>query len=1542
MPEFVHVFQKGKMNKDLDERLIPNGEYRDALNLDLANSDNGNLGVLQNVEGNIQLIGKEGTGNTWSTGFIDQYSNPTCIGTYRNDITEKVYWFIASDAISAIAELDQTTNVISPILVDTQNILKFSKDYLITGINILDNLLFWTDDQTEPKKINIEKFKIGSTDFLTQTKIPFYNQSNESYSTTLTGQPDFTEADVTTIKKSPLTAPTLDIGASKFGPDLPGTGVTPVKTSYSVSNQENFTYIPDLIGSPGEYRSMPTYGEYLRNTELNPNFYDGSSMGANWNGLIIVPVIAPPTYANIPGTSTPVWAKGDILVLKASKIDDFNNSYEYDVRLLIDSIVANNITGSIQAVSTDILKFSEPLLWDTVLEEDTPMFEYVFPRFAYRWKYIDNEYSVFSPFSEVAFVGGEFEYQSSDGYNLGMTNNMRRLIIESLTWGSEEVTEIDILFKESNSNLIYTVDTIRRDDYTTDTAGGEVLGTTFQVVSELIGSVVEANQILRPWDNVPRLAKSQEVIANRIVYANYLQNYSLANSINLELDITRAPHPSNAIDVVTGEPLGEDNLFTRLPRKSIKSIRTYQAGIVYKDTYGRETPVFSNKVSSTHVSIKESDALTQLKITPLSDAPSWATHYKFFIKETSNEYYNIALDKFYPAEDGNVWLSFPSSERNKVDEQTYLILKKQANNNTPVTTINRYKILSIEAEAPDFIAESNKNIYSGSFQPTVNIVPGFKTLELTGVDFTTDPTFGRNLTSDNKLTLSLPNGGTSGEYDIASGQVGSPSTKYTVTLKEPLAGDVDFLNGQGTISVNLFREEYQSKPEFEGRFFVKINRDINFDLNITNAVSGSAEQLWKVEALREIQPIDTGIAANQQPFTAGTYWLDNGLNRGRNAQPNRYRMYGNGGWANNRPPNGPNTEPDAGGALNSIGYEYLDTPADQQKWPTNYNPPTNGSSYFGFSLIGGATFIRDFTDKMIGSNIFTTQNLRNPIWYRPNGIAKPGARLRFLRKQTGDYSKVYEIKDLACDINERGIQNGVEGNNFRVATVFELTEPIFESWLDINFDPLALQALDIRVEIVIEDGETGGSLDSKNPAIFETEPKEAIDLDLYYEASDALPIDTHGQSKTLDWFNCYSYGNGVESNRIRDDYNAVTIDKGVKVSTVLDEPYAQERRGSGFIFSQIYNSTSGINRLNQFIQALPITKDLNPIYGTIQKLHARDTDLITLCEDKCFKVLANKDALYNADGNVNLTGNTAVLGQTMPYGGEYGISKNPESFAQYAFRTYFTDKNRGAVLRLSMDGITVISEQGMDDFISDNLAVATNLIGNYDEDKGLYNLTLNNLTPYWQKELSSDQEYNLEAECGTGVAAGLITETTISYKEGVKGWTSRKSFIPEGGISLNNIYYTFKDGLVWEHSANALYNNFYGIQYFSLFNTVINESPNSVKAYKTLNYSGTASREIEYSNNSKWYSLAEITANQLLPDATRIKKEGWYTNFVRTNLESGEVKEFLDKEGKYFNYIKTLNVCGKQANGIGSPAVIVADPQDYFVTVTIDSTCSPQ
>ena len=184
---------------------------------------------------------------------------------------------------------------------------------------------------------------------------------------------------------------------------------------------------------------------------------------------------------------------------------------------------------------------------------------------------------------------------------------------------------------------------------------------------------------------------------------------------------------------------------------------------------------------------------------------------------------------------------------------------------------------------------------------------------------------------------------------------------------------------------------------------------------------------------------------------------------------------------------------------------------------------------------------------------------------------------------------------------------------------------------------------------------------------------------------------------------------------------------GVKVSTTLEYDYKEEHRKHGLIYSGLYNATSSVNNLNQFIQAEKITKDINPIYGSIQKLHARDSDLVTLCEDKILKILSQKDALYNADGNTNLVATERVLGQAVPFVGEYGISTNPESFASESYRSYFTDRVRGVVLRLSMDGLTPISDTGMKDWFRDNLKEIGDggkLIGSYDNRNDEYVLKL--------------------------------------------------------------------------------------------------------------------------------------------------------------------------------------------------------------------------
>ena len=372
------------------------------------------------------------------------------------------------------------------------------------------------------------------------------------------------------------------------------------------------------------------------------------------------------------------------------------------------------------------------------------------------------------------------------------------------------------------------------------------------------------------------------------------------------------------------------------------------------------------------------------------------------------------------------------------------------------------------------------------------------------------------------------------------------------------------------------------------------------------------------------------------------------------------------------------------------------------------------------------------------------------------------------------------------------------------------------------------------IEFVESSLDEENQLISDDPAVFETHPKTNNGLDIYYEASNFIDINAHGNVHELPWFNCYSFGNGVESNRIKDDFNQVFIDKNAVVSTTLQGEYEENQRKYGLIYSGIYNSKSGVNDTNQFIAAEKITKDINPDYGSIQKLYARNSDLLTLCEDKVLKIQANKDALFNADGNTNVTASSNVLGQTIPFVGDHGISKNPESFAAEAYRVYFTDKQRGAVLRLSMDGLTTISDYGMRDWFKDKLKPTTDIVGSYDVSKKEYNITLKGTTNY-----------------------------TVSYSEDVKGWASLKSFIPEQGLSVSGNYYTF----------------------------ATENGTSMVKTFKTLSYKGTQAKVDQNTEDTdNYYNL--------------VANKGWYAETITTDQQTGSINEFLEKEGKWFNFIK--------------------------------------
>ena len=178
----------------------------------------------------------------------------------------------------------------------------------------------------------------------------------------------------------------------------------------------------------------------------------------------------------------------------------------------------------------------------------------------------------------------------------------------------------------------------------------------------------------------------------------------------------------------------------------------------------------------------------------------------------------------------------------------------------------------------------------------------------------------------------------------------------------------------------------------------------------------------------------------------------------------------------------------------------------------------------------------------------------------------------------------------------------------------------------------------------------------------------------------------------------------IEESRIRGGYNNDQVDLGVRAFT--QETTDNELiLSNGIIYSGLYNSTTGFNDTNVFSVSESIEKQLDPRYGGIQKLYASDTNLMIFQNDKVSNALVDKDAIYTGDGRAIQTASELVLGNINQYAGEYGISNNPESFAFKGNRIYFSDKNRGSVMRLSTDGLTEISMYGMRDYFRDKLSV---------------------------------------------------------------------------------------------------------------------------------------------------------------------------------------------------------------------------------------------
>lgn len=2118
MSEIKHTFQAGKMNKDLDERLVPQGEYRDALNIEVRTSDGSDIGTVQTLHGNKERLSWDET--TYPINPTVNWSNVASrfVGSIADNRADKAYFFVASpqptnpftpsEVTSSkaykdmIVMYDNTTKTLKPVVTDifrieipgtkalfgsdeqghastsyeyidvsdelgellrpgmrgrvydttsllstfqseledtdsfivrevrwtepsgstgryrvyfttmavgllagantwtfeADNVLNFSNtdpyDVLITGINIIDNLLFWTDNKSEPKKINIDRCvgevnTVGES-FELHSRLKVVKPGTLDtleYALPISLDPGLKEEHISVIRRAPRTSPKLVMSSSA---SLNNEGVE--------TDPSGFISDKSFVDSSGNLLEVGVEVDVL---------IEGIDTGAG-----------------VAGTSnsalTGRYSDGQVVFLRNN--DD--TGIEHEIKATVISSYLDEEPWEyrhvlvINSISSDI--HSGITTWETTIDQGKPLFEFNLGRFSYRYKYQDGEYSPFAPWSELAFLPGKQNYIPSQGYNLGMVNTIRSLKITNFIVSDyqrpDDIIGVDILYKDTVSPNVRVVKSIKKGLDPEWNPNGTNTGVV-NISSEMMHQTLPSSQILRAWDNVPKLAKSQEVTGNRLVYGNYLQNFNVKAPVVVKPSVLSVDHAGTGSE--------DDNQYL-IPVKSLKSIRKYKIGVVFGDKYGRETPVMgiggeTGEVtitpSSVSVDKKDSSSVNKLQaeLSWGSGIPDdWMEYYKYYVKETTNEYYNLVLHRWYNAEDGNVWLAFASADRNKVDEETYITLKNTHGSETPVVDEARYKILAIENEAPEFIKITPRLLGTKGFDGDDNELSEIANSAIIDLQASVADEAWNDLSFKGvgyaRVRAEKSGFGmrVSKWVQISSTKMGTSALKYVYTI-EPWGVSAEHWDQFGTTpedqdiewSLEIKDNVVQNKPEFDGRFFVKIARDgiitdeiiktstsdddvnystvdifnfrsvytqgqynpanttaefkgdyagvelptsgtaaptnftgddwnqndsvvgvttyqqhdhsiggMNFADNCTGGDEHLTQQFWadngytvsggwfidqsyqavsddgdyadspdaaSLRGLRtegsvskitfsstESDSIDYSISASAQKFktamSSGTlfrfisdpndniYRITNNTDNGWKQNFHQSTSVGN--WCKKCGSKSENNrDPYCFRAVFTISFVNIknNLPLDTNVWDPRSALPHDGQGSSKIALVE-PTFedgsVLDFSDgnaiwetepkedvgldlyyeatdalpiRLSQGNIESYAPIASPISiYRPGAFSNPigmashigeagglvvassvrdvvGIRknadtgvypykialndnLNFIHSNGGTtaatvidhmyaipeynniittgqsdavatYKSTKIFTNLACtaiappdiygcmdplannydesatinqgctyDTEDQGIGGCMDPNatNYASDATFNNgtceylpgTDPsntttfvpdigemwsssdsgfsadgyvvtrnvdnedyisgfilipssvsltpggstqIWDNWdsyfngnmssvpegdvswatmtnievIEGSFNDteaawnsvydtisgllsgkiwtasdsgsngyyweagegfsLGLKDWDLYKaysvifydtnpnQITDDNGpedqtsssSSGGSgrsttqtnlvLDSSPGADFNTtggriwqaisaknDGGTSIKLpvgmfitdingtNLTYTTSGAngigvsvgsysitfqevtgyykLNSDVYTSKTTLPWFNCYSFGNGLESDRIRDDYNAPQIDNGVKVSTLLDS-YGEERRGSGIIYSGIYNSTSGVNNLNEFNMAEKITKDLNPSYGSIQALKTRDTNVVAFCEDKVFKILANKDALYNADGSMNLVASDRVLGSATAFAGEYGISSNPESLAVDGYRVYFTDKQRNKVLRLSMDGLTPISDIGMTSWFRDNLNHSRNvkkqeLIGTFDDIKGEYNLSL--------RHLDTNGNTNTDK-----------ADITVSFNERSKGWSSFKSFVPETGLSINDEYLTGKIAKLWSHhdsSVNA--NTFYGEDLVpSTIDVLFNENPGSVKSFLAMNYEGsqakinefiTESVDGETYNDGEYYNLTA--------------KAGWYVDSFNTDLQEAQVPDFKQKEGKWFNYIsgvetnkKNLDTSEFSVQGIG-------------------------
>jgi len=1273
MAKITRNFTAGKMNKMVDERLIPNGEYVDAFNVRMGSTENSEIGVIENSKGNERLT-------TLSYNNQNLSSKARCIGAFEDGVNETIYWFIHDRAFTSsptnkldmIVSLNVSTQILTYHVIsindgdDENTTLNFNPDYLITGVNKVEDLLFFTDNYNQPRRINVLK------------NYPNPDVSNVD---------GFVNEDILVIKSPPVAAPTIQLSNSG--------GQENFLSERFISFAYRYRYDDDEYSATSQFSSaafIPNPFSYTQESYLNEgmtNFYNTAQITFNTGGPLVkgIDLLFKDSDSNV----VKIIEKID----KANYVDyqdvayTFRNSKiftvlpEADILRLYDNVPR---LAQAQTIMGNRLMYGNYVEgYDLVDKENNPV------RLEFE---VDQENTDFDP-TEIDATKVNASY-TIDG-TVNVTDGKAEIDLSEIDLVEGALLSFVFTFEHDSWSGTGTLPTDTNVPPLTLSFGIQLpkfYGTVYEWANseqftELIGTVANI-QPMATADNgntitdiynqqfigsfsTPALVKYESgisAIRQPINVESFTNNSTIKFTFPAIQYADSATSPTTVFTEYFSLVSASVNYAKQGNGSSLHSNRGYEVGMIYMDEFKRSSTALVSPFNTVHIDCSKSSTRNQLKITiPTTQvAPYWAQSYKLAIKPDKETYDTIFTNIFFsdPLTNDTYFL-LEGENAAKITEGQRLIVK--ADSSGPTNRCIYTTVLEKDAKDSQFWTDLAPVDDEGN--PLVGI-PGTY-MKIKANNFVVSSSENAIVDTTTLSTTAKQ----SGEY---------PSIALPVVLNAGVSGggtnqELYDIPGGSRIEFDL---------EFERRGYGDGNNACEERKYVFKKTYTSSQDYPSFEAWFRGENIASTLDSGEQTVGGGASPINNVFIEAVNNTTLK-----------------PTLE-----ALDTNYYQFC----------TNDNAgPTLGTSNFlaisGTRACNGAKYNKKLRSTVTGriivfraesTMIFESEpsDALPDVWYesaesfdivRGTDFAQYNIDLSNLQSTPVTY--------LYKDINNQDAQITIypgKGVEFiaKSGTAVRSSET-----------PLDSPSYITLAAVAIEDGTHLGNVSNQNL--------------------------TTGQAAISDtgFFNCYAFGNGCESYKIRDSVIGKELKLGNRVTTTQEIDYQEVRRFADITYSGIYNDESNVNRLNEFNAGLLNFKPLEESFGPIQKLFGRETDILTLQEDKISYVLTGKNILSDAGTGSLLQSVPEVLGTQVARVEEFGISFNPESFAQWGPDKYFTDAKRGSVIRLvgtsyRDDQLEVVSSYGMRTWFRDLFLsnFETQKLGGFDPYMNEYILSSNNKT----------------------------------------------------------------------------------------------------------------------------------------------------------------------------------------------------------------------